>query len=305
MKLEFDVEKGEVTEFGIGRDDSTERTFSMVPVNAKVKEVLCDMVQATWNKMEQNEDGPAKYEPSEKHGSIEYLYVPLRDNLATSILELHEAVNLRVDGNELANADLSNIFCYFVRMRDQNDRRLTALRRATQFKGVLKSPHKLIQIVNDTLRIVENRVFKLDSDFDLLADSNIVHILRPSGFEFIGKLQQAILDAVPQNIQVLQTDLTFVRFDSIEDYAIRHPRAARYLASIRGRKGTKRVDKTALEDYCKRTGVEVKESEGKITVSTGHEMGFLEVLDRRRYELELVRGQPERFRASSRIPITD
>ena len=50
-------------------------------------------------------------------------------------------------------------------------------------------------------------------------------------------------------------------------------------------------------------GVEVKESEGKITVSAGHEMGFIEVLDRRRYELELVKGQPERFRASGRTPV--
>jgi hypothetical protein len=32
-------------------------------------------------------------------------------------------------------------------------------------------------------------------------------------------------------------------------------------------------------------------------------MGFLEVLDRRRYELELVKGLPERFRATSRRKI--
>jgi hypothetical protein len=32
-------------------------------------------------------------------------------------------------------------------------------------------------------------------------------------------------------------------------------------------------------------------------------MGFLEVLDRRRYELLLVREQPERYRASSRSKI--
>ncbi len=36
--------------------------------------------------------------------------------------------------------------------------------------------------------------------------------------------------------------------------------------------------------------VGVKESKGKITVSAGHEMGFLEVMERRRYELELVKG---------------
>jgi len=32
-------------------------------------------------------------------------------------------------------------------------------------------------------------------------------------------------------------------------------------------------------------------------------MGFLEVLDRRRYELELVKGLPERYKASSRRKI--
>ncbi len=40
-----------------------------------------------------------------------------------------------------------------------------------------------------------------------------------------------------------------------------------------------------------------------MTVSTVHVMGFLEVLDRRRYELELVGGHPERFKAGSRTPI--
>ena len=275
----------------------------MVPVNADVKGALHEMVQATWDAMQKDEDGPVKYEPSEKHGNTEYLYVPLSDDLATSVRELHEAANLSVDVNALADADSSSVFCYFVRLVDQNDRRLTALRRATQFKGVLKS--KLVHIVSDALKIVEDKVFKLDSDFDLLVESDTVHILRPSGFEFIGKLQQAILDAAPQNIQAIQTDLAFVEFDSIKEYVVKHPRAARYLASIREGAGTKDIDKRALESYCKRTGVEVKESEGKITVSAGHEMGFLEVLDRRRYELELVKGQPERFRASGRTLIKD
>ena len=38
---------------------------------------LREMVQATWDAMQRDKDGPAKYEPSEKHGSTEYLYLPL------------------------------------------------------------------------------------------------------------------------------------------------------------------------------------------------------------------------------------
>ncbi len=42
---------------------------------------------------------------------------------------------------------------------------------------------------------------------------------------------------------------------------------------------------------------------GKIFVKSGCEMGFLEVLDRRRYRLELIDGQAENFKASSRSKI--
>ena len=84
------------------------------------------------------------------------------------------------------------------------------------------------------MQIVEDTLFKLDSDFDLLIDANNVHDLDLSGFEFAGKLQQAILDAVPGNVAALKAELTFIEFDGIEKYAAKHPRAARYLASIRG-----------------------------------------------------------------------
>jgi len=298
MTLEFDIGNVKVTEFGVGRDDEDQQTFVSVPVNADVQAALREMVQATWHAMQNDVDGPAKYEPSEKHGAAEYLYLPLDDAMASSVREMHEATNLDIEAGALA--DPSNVFCYFARLTDKKNRRLTALRRATQFKGVLKSKGRLIRMVDDSLTIIEDTVFKLDSEFDLLIDSANVHILRPSGFEFVGKLQGAILNAVPENVKAIRKELAYVEFDGIEEYAGKHPRAARYLASIRALDETKSIDKAALKSLCKRTGVEVRESNGKVVVSPGHEMGFLEVLDRRRYELELVKDQPERFRAASR-----
>jgi phage portal protein BeeE len=41
----------------------------------------------------------------------------------------------------------------------------------------------------------------------------------------------------------------------------------------------------------------------KVSVAAGHEMGFLEVLDRRRYEVNLVKEKPERYRAATRRKI--
>lgn len=299
MKLEFDLGEVTVTEFGVGRDDGDRQTFVAVPVDADVQAALREMVQATWDAMQSDEDGPAKYQPSEKHGSTEYLYLPLTDELASFVRDLHDAATLDLDTS--AFDEPAELFCYFVRLTDKKNRRVTALRRASQFKGVLKK--RLIRLVSDSLKLIEDRVFKLDSDFDLVVDSANVHILRPSGFEFASKLQQAILDAVPKNIKAIQKDLAFVQFDGIEAYAGNHARAARYLASIRSQAETKNIDKSLLKKLCKQTGVEVAESKGKVIVTDGHEMGFLEVLDRRRYEVSLVKEKPEQYRAASRRKI--
>ncbi len=299
MKLEFDLGNVTITEFGVGRDGGDGQTFVAVPVDADVQGALREMVQATWEAMQGGDDGPAKYEPSEKHASTEYLYLPLTEDMASSVRELHEATNLDIDGGALGEP--ADVFCYFSRLSDKKQRRLTALRRASQFKGVLKK--RLLRFVSDSLKLIEDSVFKLDSDFDLLVDSANVHILRPSGFEFAGKLQQAILAAAPSNIKVIRKDLDFVEFDGIEKYAGMHPRAARYLASIRAQGETKHIDKALLKKLCTQTEVEVSESKGMVHVAAGHEMGFLEVLDRRRYEVSLVKDQPERYRAASRRKI--
>jgi hypothetical protein len=300
MNLDFDLEQVRVTEFGVGLDAGSEPTFVEVSVDADVQGALREMVQATWVAMQEHEDGPTKYEPSEKHAATEYVFLPLDDDLTSAVRDLHRANNLDLRATALDAPE--GLFCYFARLIDKRRRRLTALRRATQFKGVLKK--RLIRLLSDSLVLIEDRVFKLDNDFDLLVDSTNVHILRPSGFEFAGKLQQAILAAVPQNAKAIQDCLRFVQFSSVEEYASQHPRAARYLSSIRGQEGLKQTSKALLKKLCKETGVGLIESNGRLTVQSGHVMGFLEVLDRRRYQISLVEAKPERYRAASRKKIS-
>lgn len=296
MNLDFNLNNVRTTEFGVGREDNSGQTFVRVAVDAGVQDALKDMAKTTWATMQHQDTNPSRYEPSEKHESSEYVYLPVGDNLAERMRQLHEAQNLPSDSGALH--DPSDVFCYFARMTDTNGKRLTALKRATQFKGILRS--RLIRLVTDALHIVEDKVFKLDSDFDLLVDSNNVHILRPSAFEFSGRLQEAVLAAVPQNVKSVQRDLPFIDFSGIESYAKKHPRAARYLASIRTQKQTKSIDRQALKRCCADAGVEIKAVKGKLVVQGGQEIDFLEVLDRRRYTVELVKGLPERFKAGSR-----
>jgi len=296
MKIDFNLQNISATEFGVGLDDGNGQTFVVIPVDADVQFALTDMAHETWKTMREMATTPAKYDTSEKYAANEHLYVPVKDDLAQAMVQLHTANNLPTSTKALDEP--SEIFCYFARFTDAKGQRLTAIRRATQFKGVLKS--RLIQLATNAMTLVKDKTFKLDVDFDLLVDSNNLHILRPAGFEFTGKLQQAILAAVPTNVASIQKDLKFVEFQTIQAYAGKHPRAARYLASIKAQEEMKNIDKSALKKLCARTEVEIKERNGKLIVDEGNVMGFLEVLDRRRYELELVKGSPERFRAASR-----
>lgn len=301
MTIEFDLTHIATTEFGVGHETANSQRFFVVPVDASVQQALREMTMATWEALEADTNGPVRYEPSEKHGGTEYLWVPTKDPLALSMCQLHEAPNLPLDATSLSNPE--EIFCYFARFTDSAGKHLTAVHRAGGFKGVLKSRNRLVRMLDDTLKIINDAVFRLDADFDLLVDSTQLHILRPSGFEFVGKLQEAVLGAAPENILAIGRDLEFVNFDNIGMYAAEHPRAARYLASIRGQAEARNINRAALKKLCKRTGVEVTERNGLIVVSTGHVMGFLEVLDRRRYELELVEGRRERFKAGSRTKL--
>lgn len=296
MNLHFDFQNVTTVEFGIGQDDGNDQSFAFVPVDGEVQSALSEMSQATWTAMQGQAATPEKYEPSEKYASCEHVYLPLTDHLAARMHDLHTANNLPTDGHALGNP--SEVFCYFARLTDRQQRRLTALRRATQFKGVLKS--RLIRLVSDALKLVEDKIFKLDVDFDVLIDSQNLHILRPSGFEFVGELQDAVLAAVPKNIETIKQDLKFVDFSTIEEYAGQHPRAARYLASIRAQKETKNIDKGLLKKHCKTMGIAIRESGGKLVVEGDDVMRFLEVMDRRQYEVTLVKGKPELFKAGSR-----
>ena len=298
MALAFDFSDVRTTEFGVGLDKRDVSDFVCVPVDASVQVAIREMAQASLSAMQDVGQEPSLYEPSEKHAGEEYLYLPAENELTKDIRRLYNATNLPISDSALKQPQ--KIFCYFGRFTDGENRRLLALRRATQFKGILKP--QLIRVVNDTLKIVEDKIFKLDSNFDVLIDSERTHILRPSSFEFLGNLKEAILGEVPKNIGTISQDLPFVDLGGVQEYASTRPRAARYLASIRTQ-NLKNISVNALATLCQETGVAIEENGGLVSINDGHMMGFLEVLDRRRYRVDLVANAPERFRAASRSRI--
>lgn len=300
MTIDIQLTPTTVTEFGVGLDEAGKQRFVSVPVDQGVQTALREMVTLTRDEMVEIRATTIQYEPSEKYSTNEHLTLPIASSLASQIRQIHQAVNLPDDSSVVDNPQ--DIFCYFARISDgHGGNRVTAIRRASSFKGVLKS--RIITWASDALKIVKDNVFKLDDDFDLLVDDDAIYIFRPTGFDFLGKLNDAILAAAPSNAKLIEKDIKYVNFSPIAEYAAKHPRAARYLASIRGQKETKNIDKDRLKALCAKTGVVIKEENGKIVVDKGSIMDFLGVLDRRMYEVELIKGSPESFRAGSRSRI--
>ena len=300
MNLNFDLLHIKSTEFGIGRGIADEREYVSVPVDTSVQNALIEMVMTTWNEMQnyyRQNDGnvPPRYEPSEKYESNEYVFIDTFEPMAEPLVKLHEAVNLPVFAAVMKNPN--TITCYFVRLTDHEGKRLTGLRQATYFKGVLNK--KFLRIDDDSLKLLEDRVFKLDNECDVLIDSDHLHIWRPKAFEIMNEMKQAILNAAQLHVEALQQEVPHVNFQAIGIYASTHPRAARYLASIR-KQNIKDIDSDLLQNLCNRTGVEFDEVDGKMNIAEKHIMGFLEILDRRRYGIELIQDSPEFYKAASR-----
>lgn len=300
MELEFNLQAVETVVFGVGRSVDQGTEFCEVSADSDVQGSLQEMVEQTKKEADKTlESGyePERYNPAEAYGTKEYVYLPLKDDLTEHLRNLHNA-NLTTDNDALS--DPSTIFCYFAKMVDGDGNHLTALRRPTQFKSVLKK--HLIALINDAVRQVEEDMFQLDYDFDLIVDEHNVHILRPLGFAALGGVQSAILEAVPENIASIREHMDFVDFSNIEEYATNHPRAASYLASIRSQGQMENIDPALLQELCNVTSVElsIREEDEKITVEERFILGFLEVLDRRRYPIELRRGARESYKAYGR-----
>ena len=296
-----DIQNIETIEFGVCLSNEGGDSFFLVPVDVRVKDALQQMLRDTADEIGcfvTAADLPA-YEPAEKYASTEKLRYPIQDDdLSTAAVILFNAQNLPTDQNALRNP--SEIVFYFALFRDRDRRKVLGIRRAVQFKGVLKAKGRLIRWLDDTMKVVEDDVFRLDQDFDYLVTDDEMYILRPSGFEYTVHLDQRILAKAAENAQELQKVIPFLALESLAHYVSTHKRAARLVAAIRSRNDLDRMTKGRLKAECHQTGVQTKEVDGKLQPVDGQELQFLMLLDRRRYSVLLIADNPETYEAASR-----
>ena len=297
--LDFSHSTLRTTQFGIGRLEDTSRRFYFIPAGGDVQNAVWRMVVQTTQVLTNNADRRSVFDPADKHERREHLYVPIGDELASPLRLLHDAENLMVDSHSLD--DPGTVFCYFVRLTDDNGRRVTGVRRAAQFKAVRRE--NMLQIFRNELRLATEPMFQLNDEFDFIIDSRFVHILNPAGFRALAQVDSTLQTSVRKNVSAISAGVPFADWSGVEAYAQGSPRAAALLASIRTNRFYEGIDQALLVRLCRSTGVEIEEISGKLTVSERSVLGFLEVLDRRRYEIQVVKDSAEQYKAASRKKI--
>ena len=259
--------------------------------------ILFELMATTWNKLNGISKSPAPYDPANSLGGSHHLVVDIDDPTAEMFKDLVNEDQFPPGGNILQ--DPRRVFCYFARFSDPYGNRLLGMRRSSMFKGLVKQRNRVARLVDDTLHLEADTMFRLDNDFDLLVASDEVRILHPKGFESIGQLREVIRAAVPTNVAAIQNHLPFVDLGSVEELAGRNLRIARVLASVL-QVGIEGITFSSLQQYCAETNVDVRVAGDRIVVEEGSVVDFLNALSRRRLSATLVPGQREVYIASDR-----
>lgn len=238
------------------------------------------------------------FQPAEKYASEEHVKVALATDYLQGLRDVVALRNLPSDADALR--DVAELEYYYAVFVDNQNRTLHAFRRASQFKGILKS--KLAFIDGGVLTMSTQQVFRLDNDFDYVVDNDTVYILRPSGFEFTTNVHTQVLAAAAANAASIQAAAGFLDLAGIGHYASTHARAARLLAAIKSRDDLHLISRNLLASACKNYGIAIQNPRaGLLCPDSGHEYDFLCILDRRAYIAKLITNQPERYEAASRV----
>jgi len=289
------IQNNQSIQFGICLSNGDEEEHHLVPVDDSVQKTLSEMLE-TFNSC-YLEDIKKHYEPSEKYSATEPLFISTNNENVVELKALFYNTSLKPNNINLAKA-LPDIEYYFA-IFNQGNKKILGIKRPAQFKGLLKNKNKLVQIYDDTLKSVNDNIFKLDNDFDFVVSQDEIKILHPSGFVFIADVDKYIAEKSAAAAIGLGAQIKFVNFVNISKFVSRSKTAAKLIASINSRNDLHKLNKSKLSKFCKNTGIIIKKNGDEIEPEEEHIIDFLYILDRRLYEMDIT-DERELYLAESR-----
>src|ERR1700730_11783755 len=297
MQAEFSFDRIQSVEFCVNvRLERARRTSYLIPIDETVQDALKQVLQDTVEVVTPEDGRWSAYELSEKYGSTETLRASLSEASMASILALYVDEGWSINAGALS--DPKKINYYFAVFRDKHARKLVAVRQATQFKGAFKG--RFLSVFDNTLRMIPDKVFKLDDKFDFLITKQHVYILHPLAFDRIAEIEEYASARAHHLTLALGTAVKFMDFTELAEFVAGHKRAARLVSALTSRNDLRSIKTALFIKAAHETGVKLKRTGTKIVPDKGSELGCLEMLDDRRYTTALRSGAKPAFVASGR-----
>ncbi|MGN6365891.1 Kiwa anti-phage protein KwaB-like domain-containing protein [Asticcacaulis taihuensis] len=298
---DFDMSGIESVNFGISLNPDNNMYFIPTdrPTQLALKNILSDTVDA----FDRIEGEWERYEVSEDYGARRRLFADRSSDLMTDLAAVFDAGAL----DDLANLSdhISNVEFYFAEFTDRLGRKAVAIKKATRLKGTLKSRNKLVRLLNDTLVLIEDDVLRLDQEFDVIITNEHVFIINVRPMEQTAKISENVAAAADIKIQSIHDAIPFLDLSRIKEKIGRHPRMARHAHSISNRNDLARFQRDPIVALAAQHNIKFLELDsGRLQCRVADEAKLLELLDARRYHLDLTGDGGDPYRASARQKVS-
>ena len=298
MKFDFDFNNIQHQELIVALDEPS--IHYQLMVDKSVQECLAGML---WDSVSRFDDVSYSeiptYEFAEKYASVELVRAPLSSDDYSKIKDLFEKSG--VDQNNQALAEIDRLNFYFYKVIDSLGRKLVAVKRATQFKGLATAHGRLVSWARDDLTIMNTPVFRLDRDFDLIITSTEVFALRPNVLAYVAEVDEKATSAASDRLNRIGEAISFLHIDKLKAYIETHKRGAHLVSSIASRDDLPKFNKDKLVTACQEQGIQIEIIGDQLGPRQGAEMALLELLDSRRYVTSLTTdASPQIYVAMSR-----
>lgn len=293
----FDFKSIGAVNFGVSLRSNGNMHF--VPTDKPTKEALKETLRTTRNVFDGLPGIWERYDLSEEYGNRRRVYSERADEFMGELSTIFEAGALEDLTNVQDHAH--DIDFYFAEFWDQKNRRAVGIRKATKLKGTLSSRNRLVRLVDDTLKMIEDEVLRLDTEFDVVVTQTYVFILNPRQVEQVAKIVEQVASTASAKVHSIQGALPFLDLTRIASKIGKHPRMARHAASVASHPNLANFQRDRIEALAKQHGLKFKElDDGRLQCRVSDEAALLELLDARRYHLDLQGDGGEPYRATGR-----
>ncbi|MEI9424897.1 DUF4868 domain-containing protein [Mesorhizobium sp. Cs1299R1N1] len=274
-----------------------------VPTDAATKDTLRTILRDTIDSFEAVQTGWEAYDISEDYGAKRRIYAERKNEFMGDLSAIFDAGAL----DDLANVQdhIQDMDYYFAEFTDDQGRRAIGIKKATRLKGTIKARNRLVRLVDDTLTMIQENVLRLDQEFDVIVTDAHVYILNVGPMEQVAKIVANVAATAAAKVQAIHDAITFLDLSRIVEQIGSHPRVARHAASVAGNANLAAFQRAPIEALAAQHGIKFKELEnGRLQCRVQDHAKLIELLDARRYHLDLTGDGGDPYRASGRQKVS-